>query len=92
MRMPAEQMGAVALDELVLHGWDLARATGQRFTCDPASTAAVLAFSGALAHPQQVAGREGLFAPVVNFAADASAFDRALGLAGHDPAWAPTSA
>jgi uncharacterized protein (TIGR03086 family) len=45
--MPAEQMGVVALDELVLHGWDLARATGQQFTCDPASTAAVLAFTSA---------------------------------------------
>jgi uncharacterized protein (TIGR03086 family) len=43
--MPAEQMGAVALDELVLHGWDLARATGQPFTCDPDSTATVLAFT-----------------------------------------------
>jgi uncharacterized protein (TIGR03086 family) len=35
--MPAEMMGSVALDELVLHGWDLARGTGQPFDCDPAS-------------------------------------------------------
>ncbi len=33
--MPAEVMGVVALDELVLHGWDLARATGQPFDADP---------------------------------------------------------
>src|SRR4051795_9177906 len=26
--MPAEQLGVVALDEVGLHGWDLARATG----------------------------------------------------------------
>jgi uncharacterized protein (TIGR03086 family) len=89
--MPAEQMGAVALDELVLHGWDLARATGQRFTCDPASTAAVLAFSSASAHPEQAAGRVGLFAPVVDVPVSASAFDRALGFAGRDPAWTPAS-
>ena len=43
--MPAAAMGTVALDELVLHGWDLARATGQEFRCDPASTAAVLDFT-----------------------------------------------
>jgi len=92
MRMAAKQMGAVALDELVLHGWDLARATGQRFTCDPASTAAVLAFSSASAHPERAAGREGLFAPMVDVPADASAFDRALGFAGRDPGWTPASA
>ena len=92
VRMPAEQMGAVALDELVLHGWDLARATGQQFTCDPANTAAVLAFTSASAHPEQAAGREGLFAPVVDVPADAPSFDRALGFAGRDPAWTPTSA
>jgi uncharacterized protein (TIGR03086 family) len=87
--MPAELMGSVALDELVLHGWDLARATGQPFTCDPASTAAVLAFTSASAQPEQAAGREGLFGPVADVAADAPAFDRALGFAGRDPAWTP---
>ena len=29
LTMPAEVAGTVALDEVVLHGWDLARATGQ---------------------------------------------------------------
>src|SRR5690349_7642333 len=33
--MPGEVTGVVALDELVLHGWDLARATGQSYTSDP---------------------------------------------------------
>lgn len=90
--MPAEQMGAVALDELVLHGWDLARATGQPFNCDPASTAAVLAFTSASAQPENAAGRDGLFGPVVDVPQDAPAFDRALGFAGRDPAWALTTA
>jgi uncharacterized protein (TIGR03086 family) len=88
--MPAEVMGTVALDELVLHGWDLARATGQPFRCDPASTAAVLAFTGASAQPEQVASREGLFGPVVEVPEDAASLDRALGFAGRDPAWTPT--
>jgi uncharacterized protein (TIGR03086 family) len=77
--------------ELVLHGWDLARATGQPFTCDPASTAAVLAFTSASAQPEQAAGREGPFGPVVDVPEDAPAFDRALGFAGRDPAWTPIS-
>jgi uncharacterized protein (TIGR03086 family) len=92
VRMPAELTGAVALDELVLHGWDLARATGQPFSCDPASTAAVLEFTRASAQPEQAAGREGLFGPVVEVAEDAPALERALGFAGRDPAWTPPPA
>ncbi|GIG85819.1 TIGR03086 family metal-binding protein [Plantactinospora endophytica] len=86
---PAEVMGMVALDELVLHGWDLAKATGQQFHCDPASTEAVLAFTTESARPEQAAGREGLFGPVVPVPADAPPFDRALGFAGRDPNWTP---
>jgi uncharacterized protein (TIGR03086 family) len=87
--MPAEQMGVVALDELVLHGWDLARATGQSFQSDPASTSAVLEFTGMAAQPEHAAGRDGLFGPVIDVPADRPALDRALGYAGRDPAWAP---
>jgi uncharacterized protein (TIGR03086 family) len=90
--MPAEVTGVVALDELVLHGWDLARATGQQFACDPASTTAVLSFTSASAEPERAAGREGLFGPVIEVSEDASAFDRALGFAGRDPAWTPMRA
>ena len=90
--MPAREMGVVALDELVLHGWDLARATGQDFNCDPASTGAVLAFTTASAQPEHAAVRAGLFGPVVPVAADAPAFDRALGFAGRDPSWTPARA
>ncbi|WP_433442871.1 hypothetical protein [Nonomuraea sp. CA-141351] len=84
--MSAEQMSMVALDE---PSWDLARATGQPFTCNPADTAAVLAFTSASAQPEQAAGRDGLFGPVVEVADDAPALDRALGFAGRDPAWTP---
>jgi uncharacterized protein (TIGR03086 family) len=90
--LPAEVIATVALDELVLHGWDLARSTGQSFDCDPASTQAVLAFTTMSTQPEQAAMREGLFGPVVEVPEDASAFDRALGFAGRDPAWTPTPA
>jgi uncharacterized protein (TIGR03086 family) len=87
LTMPGEVTGTVALDEVVLHGWDLARATGQPFHCDPQSTAAVLAFTEASAQPDQAASRQGLFGQVVEVPADAAAFDRALGFAGRDPGW-----
>jgi uncharacterized protein (TIGR03086 family) len=87
--MPGAAMGVVALDEVVLHGWDLARATGQAFRCDPASAEAVLGFTTDLARPEQAAMRDAIFGPVVDVPADAPALDRALGLAGRDPAWVP---
>jgi uncharacterized protein (TIGR03086 family) len=90
--LPAEQAGVVALDELVLHGWDLARATGQAFNCDPTSTAAVLEFTRSMSRPEEAANREGLFGPVVDVPDSAPAFDRALGFAGRDPSWTPKAA
>jgi uncharacterized protein (TIGR03086 family) len=87
--MPAEQLGVVALDEVVLHGWDLARATGQSFTCDPVSTAAVLQFTTAAADPGRAGLVDGVFGPPVDVPQDASPLDRALGFAGRDPGWTP---
>jgi len=85
--MPGEVMGVVALDELVLHGWDLARATGQSYEIDPVSAEAVLEFAAETARPEQAHLREGLFGPVVPVPPEAPVFERALGLAGRDPAW-----
>jgi uncharacterized protein (TIGR03086 family) len=88
VHLPAEVAGIVALDELVLHGWDLARATGQPFGCDPASTRAVLEFTAAAA-AGPAEERAGLFGPAVPVPDDAPDLDRALGFAGRDPHWSP---
>jgi len=87
--MPAAAMGLVALDEVAVHGWDLARATGQGYRLDEATTAAVLAFTAESATPENAELRAGIFGPVVDVPADAPALDRALGLAGRDPGWRP---
>ena len=81
--MPAEVMGIVALDELVIHGWDLARATGQEFDCDPRSTEAVI---GLLTRSLKDRPKE-LFGEAVPVPEDAPPLDRAIGLSGRDPAW-----
>jgi uncharacterized protein (TIGR03086 family) len=85
--MPAAVTAVVALDELVMHGWDLARATDQAFRCDPASARTVLAFTTDLAKPEQAAIRGGIFGPIVDVPEDAPDLDRALGLGGRDPGW-----
>jgi uncharacterized protein (TIGR03086 family) len=89
--MDGPDAAAVALDEVVLHGWDLARATGQDHAVDEASAAVVLAFTTAVAAPGEEWSREGLFGPAVPVPDGAGPFERALGLAGRDPRWRPPS-
>jgi uncharacterized protein (TIGR03086 family) len=87
MHMPADLVGLVALDELVIHGWDLSVATGQAY--DPAvhEVDAAIAFVSAFDAPRD--GR--LFGPVVDVAPDATTFERLLGLTGRDPTWRPAA-
>lgn len=87
LEMPGEIAGLVTLDELVIHGWDVARASGQRFECDEASLDAVHRFVAGFAEPGQEAQRAGLFGPVVAVPADAPRLDRVIGLTGRHPGW-----
>jgi uncharacterized protein (TIGR03086 family) len=82
--LPGEVAGLVALTEAVIHGWDVARATGQDYDVDPAVLDAVLP------HVTQIAAEapvEGLFGPAVPIADDAPVLDRVIALSGRDPAW-----
>ncbi|KAB1143067.1 TIGR03086 family protein [Streptomyces luteolifulvus] len=83
--LPGSVAGAVAADELVIHGWDLARATGQGYLPDPAALEASYGFLLAAADDPDRGG--GLFGPVVPVPADAPLLDRAVGLSGRDPGW-----
>lgn len=83
--LPGQVGGLVALDEIVLHGWDLARATGQSYDCDDATAGAVMAFVGGF----DEGGTPGLFGPSVSVGPDASLFDQVLARAGRDPRWSP---
>ncbi|MFI7497021.1 TIGR03086 family metal-binding protein [Streptomyces sp. NPDC049687] len=84
--LPGAVAGAVAVDELVIHGWDLARATGQEYVPDPAALRAAYAFLRAAADE---ADRGGAFGPVVPVPDEAPLLDRAVGLSGRDPGWTP---
>jgi uncharacterized protein (TIGR03086 family) len=87
--LPGAVAGVVALDEIVLHGWDVARASGQAYAPDPAAVEAVHGFLAQLATPEQAAMRSNIFGPIVAVADQAPLFDRVLGLAGRDPGWTP---
>ncbi|MFE4310380.1 TIGR03086 family metal-binding protein [Streptomyces sp. NPDC056891] len=88
--LPGEIAAAVAVDELVIHGWDLARATGQAYTPDATALGASHAFLLAAAEDETRGG--GIFGAVVPVADDAPLLDRAVGLSGRDPSWTPPAA
>src|SRR5580658_8133269 len=85
---PAADVAAMLIAEMVLHGWDVAKATGQDYRCDDAVARLVL---------RTVEAQGDLFRQYQGFAAavpvpdDATAFDRALALSGRDPQWKPNS-
>lgn len=85
--LPAEMAGVIALDEVVVHGWDVAKASGQPYDVEPDLLAAVHGFVAPFADPDSPMPRDGLFGPVVPVAADAPLLDRVMGLTGRDPAW-----
>jgi uncharacterized protein (TIGR03086 family) len=85
--MPSAGLAAVVLDELVVHGWDLARATGQDFTATGSDIETCTEFAAAMSTPETMESREGLYGPLIETRPDASPFDTLLGLAGRDPAW-----
>jgi uncharacterized protein (TIGR03086 family) len=87
--LPGEVAGLVALDELVIHGWDVACASGQAYDHDPSLLEVVHGFVAQFSGPGQEAQREGLFGPVVDVPEDAPLLDRVIGLTGRDPAWSP---
>src|SRR5271169_71575 len=83
---PAADIAAMLIAEMVLHGWDIATATGQDYHCDDAVARNVLTTVEAQGELfRQYQG----FAAIVPVPDDATAFDRALALSGRDPGGDP---
>ena len=83
---PAADVGAMLIMEMVLHGWDVAEATGQEYACDEAVAAAVLT---TVEQQAELFRKYQGFAAAVEVPGDATTFDCALGLSGRDPQWKP---
>jgi uncharacterized protein (TIGR03086 family) len=83
---PAADVAALLIAEMVLHGWDAAKASGQSYTArDDVAEAALNAVE---ANAELFRKYQG-FAEPVQVPASASALDRALAQSGRDPAWVP---
>jgi uncharacterized protein (TIGR03086 family) len=81
---PAADVGAMLIMEMALHGWDIARATGQEYHADEAMAQAV--DETVQAQAELFRKYQG-FAGAVEAGPAATTFDRALALSGRDPAW-----
>jgi uncharacterized protein (TIGR03086 family) len=83
---PAADIAALLLAEMVLHGWDIARASGQRYS---GTDAVVTATAAAVDANARMFRQYGGFAAPVPLAGPASALDRVLAASGRDPLWTP---
>jgi uncharacterized protein (TIGR03086 family) len=83
-QMPAPAIGELGLIELLLHGWDVARAGGQ--SLDPSDEVGAELLR--CVEPTVEQGQQfEVYGPPVTVPADASPFVRALALSGRDPEW-----
>lgn len=84
--LPARTIGTMLFGDIVVHGWDLAVATGQTLVVsEEVAQAALRGIEG-----MAVMGREwGAFGPEVGVPADAPTLVRAVALSGRDPGWRP---
>ncbi|RKE22263.1 TIGR03086 family metal-binding protein [Streptomyces sp. TLI_171] len=82
--VPAGLACAVTVQELALHGWDLARATGHPFPVGEQAGAELLDVVRQIADQARANGG---YADPRPAPAEATDFDRALSLSGRDPGW-----
>ncbi|MBM7058636.1 TIGR03086 family metal-binding protein [Streptomyces durocortorensis] len=86
VELRGEEAGAVAFNELVVHGWDLARATGQPYV---AGEAELRSCEALLAPDEDDPDRGGIFGPPVPVPDGAPLLERVIGLSGRRPDWRP---
>jgi uncharacterized protein (TIGR03086 family) len=94
VELPGEVAAAVALNEVVVHAWDLAVATAQPYDADPTAVAVCTQFVASFEPPADgpadaPADDGGLFGPPVPVADDADPVSRLVALAGRRPDWTP---
>jgi uncharacterized protein (TIGR03086 family) len=87
VEMPGAEAAAVALNEVVVHGWDLATATGQRYAADPTSVRICIEFARAFSTPETAELRGDAFGTLIEVPEDAPPLDRLLGMMGRQASW-----
>ncbi|MGW7086005.1 TIGR03086 family metal-binding protein [Streptomyces sp. NPDC054871] len=89
MAMPAKTVGCMALLDLTVHAWDLARATGQEYEPAPESIGVVAVLRETVAGLGPTARKMGVLGEPVTAPEGASELERLLAETGRDPHWTP---
>jgi uncharacterized protein (TIGR03086 family) len=91
MDSPAEMVGCVGAEELLVHTWDLTMATGRDFSASPSPEilAAARHFLDATADADRPSGTAVAFGPPTTAPVGASELEQAIALAGRDVRWTP---
>jgi uncharacterized protein (TIGR03086 family) len=79
---PASMYGGMVFVESIVHGWDLAKATGQDFDIDPAIAEAALEY---LTPIDTMLRQPGVYGAKVEAPADAPAIERLIAFTGRKP-------
>ncbi len=87
---PASSVGITAANELVVHGWDVARASGQQLVFDDAALVPSREFVAMMSGPGSDEARVDAFGPAVPIRSGASALYEVVAGNGRDPAWSRT--
>ena len=87
VELPGDEAAVVALNEVLVHGWDLAAATGQGYVADPMSVAICTEFAQAFSTPETADQRGYAFGTVIEVPDDAPALTRLLGMMGRRADW-----
>jgi uncharacterized protein (TIGR03086 family) len=82
--MPRSMVGGMGFVEAILHGWDLAKGSGQDVQYDEATVASALEIMDQIG---EMGRQQGAFGPEVHVPDDAEPFAKVLGKAGRDPEW-----
>ncbi|WP_328473870.1 TIGR03086 family metal-binding protein [Actinoplanes sp. NBC_00393] len=84
--LPQRVVGQMLVTDLVVHGWDLAKATGQPYRVDDGLLTSTREFLDVMGDT----GRQmGAFGPEVTAPDDTDEFGRLLARTGRDPQWKP---
>lgn len=89
--MPGEIAGIVALNEVIVHGWDIAKATGQPYDAERDHVETCARIMGPQPGEERPVGEAVAFGRPIDVSADATPIDRLVAVLGRDPSWTPPS-
>ena len=84
---PASSNPNIDLFEIVIHGWDLAKSTGQHFSVSNEVGEAVLRIAERIFRNRDIRGEGKPFGAEIAILPGASPFEKALALTGRDRQW-----